>query len=172
LHLDAAGRRSAPDTAWNDDYGAGGGGLSTVFARPAYQDRVRGVVGDARGTPDVALSADVDGGVLVYTSYDPDDTGWSVVGGTSEAAPLFAGMVALATQRAKHRLGAINPVLYRLATRPDGGIVDVESGDNSYADVAGYTAQPGYDLATGLGTVDASRFVPALANAVRKSPQP
>ena len=172
LHLDAAGRRSAPDTAWNDDYGAGGGGLSTVFARPAYQDRVRGVVGDARGTPDVALSADVDGGVLVYTSYDPDDTGWSVVGGTSEAAPLFAGMVALAAQRAKHRLGAINPVLYRLATRPDGGIVDVVSGDNSYADVAGYTAQPGYDLATGLGTVDASRFVPALANAVRKSPQP
>jgi subtilase family serine protease len=169
LHLDATGRRSAPDTTWNDDYGAGGGGLSTVFPRPAYQDRVRGVVGDARGTPDVALSAAVDGGVLVYTSYDPGDTGWTVVGGTSEAAPLFAGMVALAAQRAKHRLGAINPLLYSLATRPNSGIVDVRSGDNSYADVTGYTARPGYDLATGLGTIDASRFVPALADAVRKS---
>lgn len=172
LHLDAAGRRSAPDTTWNDDYGAGGGGLSTVFPRPAYQDRVRGVVGDARGTPDVSLSASVDGGVLVYTSSDAEDTGWTVVGGTSEAAPLFAGMVALAAQRAKHPLGAINPALYRLATRPNSGIVDVTSGDNSYSDVMGYAAEPGYDLATGLGTIDASRFVPALAKAVRKSSPP
>lgn len=168
LHLGAAGRRSAPDAAWSDGYGAGGGGLSTVFPRPAYQDRVRGVVGNARGTPDVALSAAVDGGVLVYSSYDVANTGWSVVGGTSESAPLFAGVVALAVQRARHRLGAINPALYRLATRPNSGIVDVTSGDNSYGDVTGYTAGPGYDLATGLGTIDASRFVPALAGAVRK----
>lgn len=167
LQLNAAGRRSAPDTTWNDGYGAGGGGLSTVFPRPAYQDGVRDVVGDARGTPDVALSAAVDGGVLVYSSYDAEDTGWTVVGGTSEAAPLFSGLVALAAQRAEEGLGAINPALYRLATRPDGGIVDVTSGDNSYGDVAGYAAGSGYDLATGLGTVDASRFVPALAGAVR-----
>jgi subtilase family serine protease len=143
-----------------------------VFPRPAYQDRVRGVVGDARGTPDVALSASVDGGVLVYTSYDAADSGWTVVGGTSEAAPLFAGMVALAAQRAKHPLGAINPALYRLAGRPNSGIVDVTSGDNTYGAVPGYNAEPGYDLATGLGTIDASRFVPALAKAVRKPPQP
>jgi subtilase family serine protease len=167
LHLDATGRRNSPDTTWNDEYGAGGGGLSTVFPRPAFQDRVRGVVGDARGTPDISLSAAVDGGALVYTSYDAGDTGWSVAGGTSEAAPLFAGMVALAAQRAKHPLGAINPALYRLAGRPNSGIVDVKSGDNSYADVMGYTAEPGYDLATGLGTIDAARFVPALASAVR-----
>jgi subtilase family serine protease len=172
LHLDAGGRRIASDTTWNDDYGAGGGGLSTVFRRPAYQDQVRGIVGDARGTPDVALSAAVDGGVLVYTSYDADDAGWSVVGGTSEAAPLFAGMVALAAQRARHPLGAINPALYRLASRPNSGIVDVDSGDNSYGDVTGYTARRGYDLATGLGTIDASRFVPALAYALRKQPLP
>jgi subtilase family serine protease len=172
LQLDAAGRRSAPDTTWNDDYGAGGGGLSTVFRRPAFQNRVSSIVGDARGTPDVALSAAVDAGVLVYTSYDPDDTGWSVVGGTSEAAPLFAGMVALAAQRAKHPLGLINPALYQLASRPSSGIVDVRSGDNSYGDVTGYTAGPGYDLATGLGTIDASRFVPALAGAVGKRSRP
>jgi subtilase family serine protease len=168
LHLDATGRRSAPDSTWNDDYGAAGGGLSTVFSRPAFQDHVRGVVGGARGTPDVSLSAAVDGGVLVYSSYDADDTGWTVAGGTSEAAPLFAGMVALAAQRAKHPLGLINPALYRLATRPNSGIVDVASGDNSFGDVTGYTAGPGYDLATGLGTIDAARFVPALADMVRK----
>lgn len=171
LHLNAAGRRSAPDTTWNDSYGAGGGGTSTVFPRPNYQNSVRGVVGGARGTPDVALSAAVDGGVLVYSSYDTEHTGWTVVGGTSEAAPLFSGMVALAVQRAKHRLGAINPALYRLASHPNSGIVDVTSGDNSYGDVTGYTAGPGYDLATGLGTIDASRFVPALARAVRNPSQ-
>ena len=166
LHLTAAGRRSEPDSTWNDTYGAGGGGTSTVFSRPAFQDAVSGVVGDHRGTPDIAMSAAVDGGVLVYSSYDSDDAGWGVVGGTSEAAPLFAGLVALAAQRAKHRLGAINTALYRLAARPGNGIVDVTSGDNSYGDVTGYSAGRGYDLTSGLGTVDAARFVPALAKAV------
>ena len=166
LQLTASGRRAAPDIAWNDAYGASGGGLSTVFSRPAFQNRVRAVVGKYRGTPDVALSAAVDGGVTVYTSYDSDDIGWRVVGGTSEAAPLFAGMVVLAAQRAKHRLGAVNPALYRLAAEPGNGIVDVTAGDNSYGGVAGYSAGPGYDLASGLGTIDAARFVPALAKAV------
>lgn len=165
LHLTPAGRRSAADTIWNDAYGAGGGGTSTVFSRPAFQDAVSGVVGDHRGTPDIAMSAAVDGGVLVYSSYNPDDTGWGVVGGTSEAAPLFAGLVALAAQRAKHRLGPINDTLYQLVAQPGSGIVDVTSGDNSYGGVTGYTAGPGYDLASGLGTVDAGRFVPALAKA-------
>jgi subtilase family serine protease len=166
LHLTPAGLRSAPDSTWNDAYGAGGGGTSTVFSRPSFQNTVRGVVGGYRGTPDIAMSAAVDGGVLVYSSYDPDDTGWGVVGGTSEAAPLFAGLVALAAQRAKHRLGPINSTLYKLAAHPGNGIVDITSGDNSYGDVTGYTAGPGYDLASGLGTVDAGRFVPALADAV------
>jgi subtilase family serine protease len=169
LRLATDGKRTAPDATWNDDFGAGGGGVSTVFPRPAFQQRVRSVVGDFRGTPDVALSAAVDGGVLVYTSYDADDTGWSIVGGTSEAAPLFAGMVALATQRAGHRLGVINAALYELAARPVNGIVDVTVGDNSYGDVTGYAAAPGYDLASGLGTINAARFVPALAKAVRTS---
>lgn len=165
LDLDASGNRRAPDTTWNDDYGAGGGGLSSVFARPSYQDSVRGEVGDRRGTPDVSLSAAVDGGAIVYTSYDPDDVGWGVVGGTSEAAPLFAGIVALAVQQAGHRLGLLNPVLYRLAGAPDSGLVDVTTGDNSYGDVVGFQAGAGYDMASGLGTVDAARLVPALAGA-------
>jgi subtilase family serine protease len=172
LHLSESGRRIAPDSAWSDEYGAGGGGLSTVFSRPAFQSSVRGVVGEYRGTPDIALSAAVDGGVLVYTSYDSTDTGWAIVGGTSEAAPLFAGMVALAAQRAHHRLGVINSALYRLAAKPGNGIIDVTVGDNSYGDVTGYSAAPGYDLASGLGTVNAARFVPALAKAVTPTKWP
>jgi len=172
LHLSATGSRTAPDSAWHDEYGAGGGGLSTVFSRPAFQSSVRDVVGAYRGTPDIALSAAVDGGVLVYTSYDSQDTGWTIVGGTSEAAPLFAGMVALAAQRAHHRLGLINAALYRLARQPGSGIVDVTVGDNSFGDVTGYSAGPGYDLASGLGTVNAARFVPALAKAVAPTKWP
>ncbi|MEP6598862.1 MAG: S53 family peptidase, partial [Actinomycetota bacterium] len=163
LELNAAGNRVRADRVWQDAYGAGGGGLSGVFDRPLFQYPVAAVVGDRRGTPDIAMSAGIDGGVLVYGSYDPDETGWSVVGGTSEATPLFAGLVALAAQAAGHRLGDLNPALYALGARGDGGIVDVTSGSNGWADVIGYRAARGYDLASGWGTIDASRFVPALA---------
>jgi subtilase family serine protease len=167
LSLDASGHRTAPDEVWNDDYGAGGGGVSTVFDRPAYQNSVQDVVGERRGTPDVAMSAAIDGGVLVYTSYDEDDVGWGIVGGTSEATPMFAGVVALAAQLAGHRLGLINPALYSIAEQGEGGIVDVAEGDNSFGDVAGFDAAPGYDLASGLGSIDASLLVPELAAAAR-----
>jgi len=78
--------------------------------------------------------------------------------------------VALADQVAGHRLGNINPALYTLGglsqVSSDAfrtGIVDVTSGSNSYGRVGGYNATPGYDLASGWGTIDAARFVPALA---------
>jgi hypothetical protein len=61
LHLDAAGNRLAPDQVWNDGFGAAGGGLSQVFSRPDFQKHVRSVVGDSRGTPDISMSAAVDG---------------------------------------------------------------------------------------------------------------
>jgi subtilase family serine protease len=170
LHLDDAGDRTAPDSVYND-YGAGGGGQSHVFARPAYQNGVRSAVGDRRGTPDVSMAAAVDGGAWVYSSYDPTATGWDVYGGTSEASPLFSGIVALADQQAGHRVGDIHRALYGLAALRHPaltGVVDVADGtDNSYDGVTGYTAVPGYDLATGVGTIDAARFVPALAAASR-----
>ncbi|WNI14565.1 S53 family peptidase [Actinacidiphila sp. ITFR-21] len=169
LHLDAEGDRTAPDSVYND-YGAGGGGRSNVFPRPAYQDGVRNVVGDRRGTPDISMSAAVDGGAWVYSSYDPTAAGWEVYGGTSESSPLFAGIVALADQFAGRRLGDIHTALYALAEGDVGstGIVDVDDGtDTTYDGVPGYTAVRGYDLATGVGTPDAARFVPALAAAAR-----
>lgn len=191
LLLDAAGNRLAPDVTWNDGFGASGGGQSTVFGRPTFQDHVRNVVGAARGTPDVSLSAAVDGGVVFYYSFcdfsrNSPTTGkpplcgpqWHIVGGTSEASPLFAGIVAIADQAAGHRLGDLNPTLYAHASEHlKGGIVDILSGNNSFAfcsancgqanevdtTVTGFNAGPGYDMATGLGTIDATKFVAALA---------
>nr|WP_260693642.1 S53 family peptidase [Streptomyces sp. BHT-5-2] len=169
LHLDANGDRLAPDSVYNDS-GASGGGPSHVFARPSYQNGVGQVVGARRGTPDVSMSAAMNGGAWVYSSYNPKRVGWDVYTGTSEASPLFAGIVALADQVAGHRLGDIHQALYSLSAQssrnPSTGIVDVKDGtNNSYAGVTGYTAAKGYDMATGVGTIDAARFVPALAKA-------
>lgn len=177
LHLDAAGNRVAPDEVWNDGFGAAGGGVSAVFERPEFQDKVESVVGERRGTPDVSLSAAVDGGVVVYYTFTASvgGTPWHIFGGTSEASPLFAGVVAIADQAAGHRLGWLNPRLYRLR---NAGLVDITKGNNSFifcasacgtpqevdTTVIGFNAVPGFDLASGLGTIDATRLVHALAS--------
>ncbi|MGW0413374.1 S53 family peptidase [Streptomyces collinus] len=169
LHLNDHGDRVRPDSVYHD-YGAGGGGQSHVFTRPSFQNAVRNTVGTRRGTPDVSMTAAVDGGAWIYSSYDPTATGWDVTGGTSEATPIFSGIVALADQVAGHRLGDINAALYELSAHhaATNGVVDVADGtNNSYEGVTGYKAVKGYDMATGVGTVDAQRFVPALARAAR-----
>ena len=173
LTLDDAGNRLAPDVVWNDGYGAGGGGVSTVFSRPFYQNGVARVVGGSRGAPDISLSAAVDGAVVFYFSFVPGYVGYHLVGGTSESTPEFAGVVALADQVAHHRLGVLNPRIYELLGSRGSGIVDVTSGNNTYGPfqnsdgntytVVGYSAKRGYDLASGVGTIDAAWFVPALA---------
>jgi subtilase family serine protease len=152
--LDAAGRRLRPDTAWP----LSGGGRSRLFARPAYQSTVAPGPAGPRLIPDVAIAGAVQDGELVL--YDGR---WLHGGGTSMSAALFAGIVALADRAAGHPLGNLNPRLYRLAAAGDGAIVDVRSGSNGFAGVSGYAAGPGYDLVTGLGTVDAARLVRALA---------
>jgi subtilase family serine protease len=191
LHLDANGNRTAPDNVWNDTYNvptnqfifgnagpnplAGGGGLSIIFPRPSYQDSVKAVVGDQRGVPDISMSAACNGAVDAYQSFPGQPVGWYPVCGTSEATPLFAGIVALADQQAGHRLGLINPALYSMSASGAPGIVDVTTGDNTVSfsqngsehTVTGFSAQPGYDLASGVGTVDASTFVPELAEAAQ-----
>jgi subtilase family serine protease len=186
LHFTAQGTPAAP-TVWNDtgnpaanefaDGGPGpnplasGGGTSLFFTRPQYQDGVRDVVGDQRGVPDISMSAACSGSVNTYASFPGASAGWSLTCGTSEATPLFAGIVALADQVAGHSLGLINPALYQLAAQHAPGIVDVTSGDNTVSfsqdgreqTVTGFSARPGYDLATGVGTVDARYLVPELA---------
>ncbi len=188
LHFSAQGTPTAP-TVWNDTYNkaanefaddnagpnplAGGGGKSIFFSRPWYQNGVKNVVGDHRGVPDISMSAACNGSVDTYSTYRGAPAGWSPACGTSEATPLFAGIVALADQVAGHPLGLINPALYRLAAQGAPGIVDVRSGNNTVSfsqggherTVRGFAATPGYDLASGVGTVNAAYFVRELAYA-------
>ena len=117
---------------WNDGFGAGGGGLSTVFARPDFQDGDRKIVDGKRGTPDISMSSAVDGGVIVYYTFDPTFVGYHIFGGTSESSPEFAGIVAMADQLAHHRLGLLNNRLYDLSRSPFSGIVDVTIGNNTF----------------------------------------
>ena len=187
LHLNASGQHTAPDNAWNDTYSraaqeyifadagpnplAGGGGKSIFFGRPWYQNGVAYAVGNSRGVPDVSMSGACNGAVDTYQSFGGQTPGWYPVCGTSEATPLFSGIVALADQVAHHRLGLINPYLYELSAAHAPGIVDITKGNNTVSftqnshlyTVKGFSAAPGYDLASGVGTVNAAAFVPELA---------
>ncbi len=187
LNLDAGGNRKSADTVWNDSYSqtanqlvngdngpdplASGGGKSVIFGRPSYQGTVSRVVGGRRGVPDISMSAACTGAVNVYQTFGGQPPGWYALCGTSEATPLFAGIVALADQMAGHPIGLINPALYKLAAEHAPGIVSVRSGNNTVSfrqggrsrTVHGYSAGSGYNLAVGLGTVNARYLVPELA---------
>jgi subtilase family serine protease len=182
LHLDANGDRTAPDNVWNDSAqlgvpAASAGGLSTVFTTPFYQWSVASIVGRARGIPDISMSAAINGGVDVYSSIASATAGiaagWHVIGGTSLAAPLFAGVVAIADQSAHRDLGLVNARLYTLGYGTASGLVAVTAGDNAVTvtgpagtpvTMQGTTATDGYDLATGLGTVSGPALVATLAS--------
>jgi subtilase family serine protease len=164
LRLNPAGQRLAPDSAWNQ----GGGGTSAIFARPSYQNGVAAVTGAHRGIPDISMNGSCSSPVAVYGTFQGDE-GWQSSCGTSLATPLMAGIVALADQVAGHPLGLINPALYKMAAAHSPGITDIVSGDNTVhgangGTVPGFRAVPGYDLASGLGTVNAAAFVPQLAH--------
>jgi subtilase family serine protease len=189
LSLNAAGQRTAPDRVWNDTYNkslnevffgnagpnplAGGGGKSAVFSRPPYQNGVANVTGNARGVPDISMSAACSGLVVTYESFGGVTPGWYVVCGTSEASPLFAGVVAMADQVAGHSLGLINPALYALKAEHAPGLVPVTMGNNTVSftqngksyTVHGSSASLGYSTVAGVGTVNAALFVPELARA-------
>ena len=119
------------------------------------------------------MSAACSGLVETYQSFPGQPSGWYYGCGTSEATPLFAGMVALADQSAGHSLGLINPALYTLSAEHAPGLVDVTRATTrcrsprttAWYTVKGYSAGPGYDLASGVGTVNAALFVPELAQA-------
>lgn len=181
LTLSTAGTQVAPQQVWNTSTAAGGpdaggGGYSDVFTRPSYQNSVSSVVGSRRGVPDVSMSGSCAGYVDVYITGIGTGGGWYGICGTSEASPLFSGIVALADQEAHHSVGLINPALYQMKSENASGIVDVTQGTNSTffttpttgktVNIAGYSASAGYNMATGVGTVDAATFVPELAATV------
>ncbi|MDW5596834.1 S8 family serine peptidase [Conexibacter stalactiti] len=178
LTLDAAGRRLAPDVAWGPDVGgASGGGISHLSPRPQWQRRLTGATGRGRNYPDVSMLAAGSGGFIVF--FPGTAAPIANVSGNSVSTPMMAGIAALARQRAGRPLRNVNRAIYRLARKPvRNGIVDVRIGSNSFSDaldgrltdghlITGYLAGPGYDRVTGLGTITAPRFVPALARAAR-----
>jgi len=152
-----------------------GGGYSSIFARPSYQDTLPAgstPVGAMRGVPDIAYQASAGTGVLIYDTApgdnggsDVNDGSWYVIGGTSSSSPQWAGLVAIADQMGGHDLGLIQPKLYSLASGADHGkyFFDVTTGNNTVSStVPGYPATAGWDPVTGLGTPDAAKLLPVL----------
>ena len=165
LYLDANGNLTAPEVAW----AGSGGGFSTYFARPGYQNGWQSSA--ARSVPDIAMIADPSTGVSVYdtTAYS-GQTGWFQVGGTSASCPMWGAVVALANEQRvaakKTRLSGAATPLYQMAGSINsvGASLygyffnDVTSGSNG-----GFSATPKYDEVTGLGTPITQRLVPGLA---------
>lgn len=152
----------ASETVWNEtlqNEGATGGGVSAVFTKPAYQNAVK-VPPSAnpphnigRGVPDVAAVADPVTGVVVMRI---DGKHLEPIGGTSAAAPLWAALIARLNEGLKARCGFLNSVLYgRFST---GVLRDITVGNNG-----AYTAGPGWDPCTGLGTPNGIQLFQALS---------
>jgi subtilase family serine protease len=152
------------EMAWNGGDDASGGGYSTLFPRPSYQDGVARARA-TRGVPDVAANASFDTAMAIEYS----DGSLRSATGTSASTPLWAGVIALADQQAGRRLGLVNPALYAIARGPayHQAFHDVTTGDNSVlwptGVFTGYTAGPGWDPVTGWGSPDARYLVPLLA---------
>ncbi len=166
-----SGHWTAEDV-WNDGPGggAGGGGISRLFAEPSYQRSlpasVQSQLGGHRGLPDVSWNASPKTAILVYSSFlGAGASGYSPIGGTSEGAPQWAGLVADVNQARGNPIGFMNPALYHLAS-PDGTYLhDIVKGTNAYGGVRGYTATRGWDPASGLGTPRSGQLATALIKA-------
>ena len=164
-----------PEIAWNQsgsvsggsELWATGGGASAVYAKPSWQTGP-GVPADGkRDVPDISLAASThDGYLIVENGY------LYVIGGTSAASPSFAGIMAIVNQKAGSAQGNPNPTLYALAALEAKGTTghayfhDVTSGSNTVPGLSGYNAGTGYDLTTGVGTVNATNLVNYWGDAV------
>jgi len=172
------------EVGWIDS----GGGYSILFPRPAFQNTlppgstyVGSSVGapgpntNMRGVPDIAYQASSRTGVLVYdtepattssgtgcSGANPCSVGWYVVGGTSCSSPQWAGLIAIADQMAGRDLGYINPALYQIASNSAtyaSDFYDVTVGNNQTSSIPGYSASPGWDAVTGLGTPNVAKLL-------------
>jgi len=158
----------ASETVWNEilqNEGATGGGVSAVFSKPAYQDAVN-VPPSAdpphkigRGVPDVAADADPATGVVVM---HVDGKHLEPIGGTSASAPLWASLIARLNEGLKARCGFLNPVLYGRFS--SGVLRDITVGNNG-----AYSAGPGWDACTGLGSPDGDQLFRALSGSATQA---
>ncbi len=169
------------ETVWGNSSNneGGGGGISNTFKMPSWQvgPGVQNQYSNGnREVPDVAADADPATGYAVYCTVSAagcSSSGWIVVGGTSAAAPLWAGSTALINQylqqQGKSREGYANPALYGLenAQEPYTPFHDITSGNNLY-----YPATAGYDEATGWGSPDIYNIARDLAGSAGPGPTP
>src|SRR5579859_227394 len=145
--------RTAPDALWtarNNHSDAEGAGVSTVYAKPSWQQGIPALAGvTGRAAPDISMDA---------------------TDGTSQASPTFTGVLALATQLRGSDLGTVNPALAAIGPRgAAAGIIDVPAGyTNTAYGVTGFSTGTGYDLASGWGTIYAPNFVPALVTQINR----
>jgi pseudomonalisin len=159
--------RYIPEIGWNesllnkdgDGLFSSGGGASIVFAKPSFQ-KAKGVPADGRrDVPDLSLTA------AIHDGYDVSLNGvLFAIGGTSASSPAMAGIMALLNDKMGSRQGNINPTLYALGAAQFAGtgpIVfhDVQSGNNSVPRQKGFVSGPGFDLVTGLGSVNAGALL-------------
>ncbi|HEV8146797.1 MAG TPA: protease pro-enzyme activation domain-containing protein, partial [Bryobacteraceae bacterium] len=175
----ASARSYIPETAWNDSVINGepsstGGGLSTYFAQPAWQNNL-GFTDAARHLPDVSMTASANHvGYLVYTGGKQE-----VFGGTSVPTPVMAGVAALMNHllvargvQANPGMGNMNPGFYAFAKNSPDIFHDITEGNNIVTVACprrctptpvGYNAGPGYDNVTGLGSFDVFKLAMAWA---------
>ncbi len=161
-----------PEITWNESETgvgvySGGGGISSFYLRPEWQ-KGPGVGNETyRKSPDVSLAASTYNGYAVI-----QDGNLFIYGGTSAGTPAFAGMLALILQATNQTgFGNINRLLYPLAQSNPEAFHDVDRGNTNLACAAGtkdcgsgrigFDATPGYDMATGLGSVDFDRLLAA-----------
>jgi subtilase family serine protease len=181
-----------PEVAWNDTAADGalastGGGKSVKFGKPSWQIGTGVPADGGRDVPDVSFSASVDHDGYLYcvqggcvNGYRAADQTLSVVGGTSAGAPLFAGVVAILNQKTTSMQGNVNPTLYSLGVSSPSIYHDIVAGDNIVpcttgtpnctTGTMGYSAGIGYDLVTGLGTVDVGALVASWPSAAGSNP--
>jgi kumamolisin len=178
LTTNGAGGAWKSETTWNRGSvanGAGGGGISQVWSIPSYQSAA-GVITTAakasstfRNVPDVALNADPYNGYSIYYQGQ-----WTVYGGTSCAAPLWAAFTALVNQQriaaGKSTLGFANPAIYAVGTGLDYAtdFHDIADGSTNLY----YPAVKGYDLATGWGSFSGIPLLNDLAGSSVTGPPP
>jgi len=174
LTMNGNGVSYASETVWNDrtvnpnggNWGSSGG-ISTN-AMPVWQQGIsmaaNGGSGSSRNVPDVALTAD-------YCYVDEGNGSSASYGGTSCAAPLWAGFMALVNQQAtlsgQSSIGFINPAVYEIARESTYNLAfhDTTAGDNTWSSSPNlFYAVPGYDLCTGLGTPAGTNLINALVN--------
>jgi uncharacterized repeat protein (TIGR01451 family) len=166
------GNAYSSETVWNwgiefgiDGIGSGGG-ISTTYPIPSWQTNINSVLPQGssvkRNVPDVALTAD-----NVYVIFGGGQTG--IFGGTSCAAPLWAGFTALINEQATNNgmapVGFLNPTLYALATKPNytNCFHDITTGNNTWSGSPNlFFAVANYDLCTGLGTPNGTNLINAL----------